>query len=220
MKESSETNPPPDVLASATAQPPSMISQASPSEEAEEEEVDLELTHADTPENDTILAADFTDVQGHAGSPGGAYTSPEHRHPNAEQLTLGDESWPTSSRDSSGVRQNDAETGESGQEREHPRSVQPNHPGKSLSESSLDRSATTEDSPAPITPVRLGYFDPSTFFIRSSSPVDFDRDILKDFMDISVPPPLDKDDDAYLLSTHSFDYPDEVDVGYTSSVTA
>ena len=209
MKESSETNPPPDPLASATAQPPSGISQGSPSEEAEEEEVDLELTHADTPENDAILAADFTDVQGHAtGSPGGDSTSPGHGHPNAEQLTLEDESWLPSSRDSSNIQQNDVESGEGGRERsQHPSSEQPKHLGKSVSESSVDSSATIEDSPAPTTPVQLGYLDPNAFFIRSSSPVDFNRDILKDFMDISVPSPLDKDDDAYLLSTHSFDYP-------------
>jgi hypothetical protein len=190
---------------------PSVVYQESPSEEAEEAEVDLELTNAESLENDPALTAAFTeallltemfkDVQGcGTGSlAGNQGVNPEYVCPNTEQPEAENTSWPSLGLDSSGNQ---------------PSSEQPKQPVKSLSESSLDSLATIEDSPAPTTPVQLGYhdFDPSLFFIRSTSPMNFDHDILKDFMEVSVSPSLDKDDDAYLLSTHSFDYPDDVDV--------
>jgi hypothetical protein len=149
-------------------------------------------------------------------STGDSAADSQHELSDAE---LEEEFSPALGSDSPGVQQSDVSGAEGDKdvthELENINSEQPRQPGNSLSQSSLDSSATTEDSPPPTTPpVRSSSFDFSSFFIRSSSPVDFNHDVLKNFVEISLPTLLDKDtdEDAYLLSTHSFDYPDDVGV--------
>lgn len=202
----------------------SVACEKSPSEEAEEAEVDLELTNAESLENVRILAAavketnmviEIEDVQGHAtDSPAGNRSaSPESGPLNPERPRAENGSWPASGLDSSSTRRSNVDSAKRDRdgtpERQYPNSEEPNLLGKSQSEASLGSSATIEDSPVLATPPAS--FDPSSFFIRSSSPMNFDHDILKNYRDISVPPLLE-DDDSYLLSTHSFDYPDDIDV--------
>jgi hypothetical protein len=213
-----------DLPASVVAQPSPAAYSESLCETAEEAEVDLQLTHVESDAEKVpmlaaavteaaLLAETFKDVQGREKlSP----VSSEHGHSDRqEQPKMENGPRQVSSSNSADAQQSSVESGKHGTP-EHPysSSEQPKLRVKSLSESSLDSLGTTEDSPAPTTPpVQLERLDSSSFFIRSSSPIDFGHDMLKDLIDLSASPPLDKDDDidAYLL-THSFDYPDDVDV--------
>jgi hypothetical protein len=215
--------------ASVVAQPSPTAFSESPCETAEEAEVDLQLTHVESdPENvpmpaaaiteTTLLSETFKDVQERATRSPCAEGSEHEQSDRQAQPQTENGSRQVLSLDGADTQQSSVESEEHHNDppaRPCSASEQPNIRVKSLSKSSLDSLGTTEDSPAPTTPppIQLEDFDTSSFFIRSASPIDFGHDMLKDLVDLLAPLPLDKDDDidAYLL-THSFEYPDDVDV--------